>query len=370
MSEDFLNISVESAIQSAQRSDGSSKGGRKTDTRFWKPNIKNESKEYQAKIRLLPRGITGIKNKLHPTVEQHVHYIKEPKYGLYLTAKCRKSLGSHEHCPICEANWAMYNTKIEALVTKAKARRNTVTHIGNILVRADLNDPTMDGFVKLWEHTSNMNKMLFAPLNAEEEKAGGFKKKQDKFNPYSPRNGRDFIVIVTENPENGFPDYNGSFWDDEGFSDIAGSQDEIMAVLDQCYDLSEFINDIPSVEDLGRQYNDFCVALAEKENSSAEVNAVRGSAPVFTGSNNPAAQNVTQGNATAYLAPKSTPVAESVQEEADELDLNEQPAAPAKPTFKKQSTPTAAPAAPAPKKAAPAPMLNNDDSSDDDELPF
>ena len=236
MSDDFLNISVEAAVQVAESQQTNNKNSRKTDDRFWKPNIKNEKKEYQAKIRLLPRGIEGVKNKLHPTIEQHVHYIKEPQHGLYLTVKCRKSLGKHENCPICEANWAMFNTKVEPLVKKAKSRRNMISHIGNILIREDLNHPEFNGTVKLWDHTNNINRMLLAPLNNQEDESGGggFKKKQEKFNPYSPMNGRDFITIVTENPENGFPNYNGSFWDEDGLTDLAPTKDEIMAVLDQC----------------------------------------------------------------------------------------------------------------------------------------
>ena len=356
MSDDFLNISVETAAQAAETNNSSNGSSRKTDDRFWKPNIKNERKEYQAKIRLLPRGLEGVTNGLHPTIEQHVHYIREPNHGLYLTVKCRKALGKHEHCPICDANWAMYNTKVESLVKKAKSRMGRVSHIGNILIREDLNHPEFNGQVKLWDHTNNINKMLLAPLrNEEEASGGGFKKKQEKFNPYSPINGRDFITIVSENPDNGFPNYNGSFWDEAGLTDIAPTKDEIMATLDQCYDLNEFINDIPTVEELTNRYNEFSAKLAEKENSNTERDAVTTSTSVYMGGNNPAASqaNVSQGNSESYFS-------ESAQQPKNELDMNSSTQVPVT-----QATPEPAFTPP----VAPAPMLT-DDSDDDDELPF
>jgi len=273
----LLNVSIDDAYEST-KPQVTSGNTRKKDERFWKPTLTKERKEYQACVRMLPRGLAGLENKLSPTLEQHTHYIKE-RVGtkpdgspifMSLTVKCRKSLGKNEKCPICDANWLMYNTQVKELKDKAYARRNVISHVGNFLIRNDLIQPENSGTVRLWEHTDKMNTRLLDPIRPDvlDDAVKGFKKKKERFAPYAPYNGRDFYTIVTENPSNGIASYDGSYWDEEGLTDLAPSEDEIMAILEQCHDLSEFIQNVQSPEELSKLFNDFMAKLDEKTQTS------------------------------------------------------------------------------------------------------
>jgi len=266
---DYLNVNPDDASQSNQER-GKGKAKKEKDARMFSPNINNPEKEYQARVRQLPQGLNGLKNKLPVSVEQHTHFIKEPQHKLYLTVKCRKTLGENEYCPICDATWKMFNAGKDAgdkaLMDKAKSRLAKVSHIGNFLVRDDINNPENNGQVKLWRHTGRMHKQLLEPTRSEDDgqEKRGFKKAKERFTPYSPIDGKDFYVIVTENPENQFPTYDGSYWDEEGLSNLAKTEDEMMGILEKCHDLSEFINDVESVEELQRKYTEFNNKLEER----------------------------------------------------------------------------------------------------------
>lgn len=352
---DYLNVSPDDAAASnPQQRKG---GDKEKDTRFFSPNIKNSEKEYQARIRQMPQGLDGLKNKLPVSVEQHTHFIKEPEHGLYLTVKCRKTLGPKEHCPICEANWAMYNTGQKELKNKAMDRKNQVNHIGNFLIREDITNPANTDLVKLWRHTNRMHKTLLEPTLSEssEGEKKGFRKKKERFVPYSPVNGRDFYVIVTENPENGFPSYDGSYWDEEGLSNLAVSEDEMMAYLEQCHDLREFIDDVKSAEEINRLYMEFNQKLEEKMGARSAGNM--GTQGVYMGGDNgmgPSTSKVagTSSTSGADYFSESSDKGESanISQEVSAFDMNE-------------SVPSI-PQAP----AADEPMLSGSD--EDEELPF
>lgn len=340
---DYLNVSPDDAAASNPQSD--KRGGKKEkDVRFFTPNINNADKEYQSRIRQMPQGIVGLQQKLPVSVEQHTHFIKEPEHNLYLTVKCRKTLGPKEHCPICEANWAMYNTGAKDLKKKALDRKNQINHIGNFLIRDDITDPENSGTVKLWRHTNRMHKTLLEPTLADavDTAKKGFKKGKERFVPYSPVNGKDFFVIVTENPENGFPSYDGSYWDEDGLTNLAATEDEMMGYLDQCHDLREFIDDVPSVEEINRLYTEFNQKLEDKINNSNP--GASSPESYYQGGSNAAASastpkvSSTQASGTEYFsegADKKSP-----------LDLNETPRVP----------------------AVDEPMLSG--SEEEDELPF
>ena len=306
----LLNVSVDDAYEISKKPVGNT---REKDERLWKPSLTKDRKEYQACVRPLPRGIVGLQNRLSPTVEQHTHFIKErvgtksdgtPIY-MNLTVKCRKTLGKGEKCPICEANWATYNhatqTANKALKDQAYSRRNIVSHIGNFYIREDLTQPQHTGIVKLWDHTDKMNNVILDPTRPEDANAEqgtkGFKKKKERFTPYSPVNGRDFFVIVQENPQTGITDYGGSYWDENGLSDLAPTEDEIMAILEQCHDLSEFVNNVQSAEDLSRLYGDFLAKVAEKTNTQV-INPM---APVAVYVNESVASTAPKGNVNDLL---------------------------------------------------------------------
>lgn len=338
--DNLLSVSVDDAYEISKKPASNT---REKDDRFWKPSLTKDRKEYQACVRPLPRGIVGLQNKLSPTIEQHTHYIKErvgtkadgtPIY-MNLTVKCRKTLGKGEKCPICEANWAAYNlatqTNNKALKDQAYNRRNIVSHVGNFFIREDLTQPQNTGSVRLWDHTDKMNNVLIDPTRPEEAndtnaaQAKGFKKKKERFTPYSPIGGRDFYVIVTENPSNGITDYGGSYWDENGLSDLAPSKDEIMAILEQCHDLSEFVQNVQSAEDLGRLYADFLAKVAEKTNTQV-INPI---APVsvYMGGHTESVASVGNVNDLLNVAPVAKPTVSKPQVVAPQPLVVEEPVA-------------------------------------------
>ena len=300
---DFLSVSLDDVKSNTTQS---SKNNTK-DERFFRPNIKNEKKEYQAKVRQLPQGIEGLKNKMPTSVEILTHYIKEPKHKLFLTKKCRKTLGSDESCPLCDNAWSLYNTgkesNNEALMKKGKSRLASSSFIGNFLIRDDINTPENTDKVMLWQHTKNIQKTLFEPTveqKEDEKKQRGFKKSKERFIPYAPRDGRDFYVIVTENPENSFPSYNASYWDDEGLSPLGATDEESISYLEKCHDLKEFINDVPSVEDLSKalmKFNHDLEARMNGEGTVPQSNTV--SNPVSNSMDNPVNSSIPSGQSAS-----------------------------------------------------------------------
>ena len=312
---DFLTITADNAPVPEQNNDT------QKDVRFWKPTIKNKDKEYQAQIRPLPRGVEGIKNKLHPSVPLQTHHLKSLKHKVFLTIKCPKTLGENEYCPICEAAWAIYNAGKERndklMMKEGTSRLSTESHLMNIFVRNDITQPANTGLVKIWEHTKKQNTVLFAPTkDVVTDPNKKSLKKVEKFYPYSPKAGRDYVVIVTENPENEMASYESSEWDSEGLTDLAGTNDEIMAILDKCYDLNEFISNIPSAEVLAQKYTEFCTRVEEKERL-AILNGKGGSTTGsgHVGNSTPAGKPASTGNAGDFFkggktndeAPKEAP---------------------------------------------------------------
>lgn len=304
MSEDFLTIDTDQAAAiEAQNAD--SGNGKQIDPTLWKPTIGRDVKEYEAKIRLLPQGLNGVKNKLPASVSYMMHYLKDPVNKIYKNVPCRKTIG--EACPICEAAWAIYNAgkdkNNKVLMDLGKSRLPSTRHVINILVREDLTKPANDGKVLKWDHTDHINSTLMDPLRDDESKPGEdkpkFKKAKEKFVPYSPRNGRDRFVIVERNPSNDMPTYDNSYWDEDGLSDIAGTSEDIMAVLEQCHDLSEY-RDVPTSEELMNQYNEF-VALVEAKERNALANDVQANRSAAPGNTAAPAKNVSTGDASLYF---------------------------------------------------------------------
>jgi len=325
MSEDFLTIDTNQAAATEAQS-SSSENGKQQDPNVWKPSIGRDVKEYEAKVRLLPQGLNGVKNKLPASVSYKMHYLKDPKNKIYKNVPCRKTLG--EDCPVCEAAWSIYNVgkdkNDEALMKLAKSRLPATRHVINILVREDLTKPVNDAKVLKWDHTDHINKTLMDPLRDVEEADGEtrskFKKAKEKFTPYSPRGGRDRFVIVERNPSNDMPTYENSFWDEDGLTDLAATSDEMLAVLDQCHDLSTY-RDVPSSEELMKQYNEFVTLVEMKERNSGGVAgaSVPTDRPAGGNAAAPAKQNLSNGDAASYFEAASAP---TKAEPADMFDMN------------------------------------------------
>jgi hypothetical protein len=339
---DFLTVTADTAAVEPESTGGQKYQKTPPDPRFWKPTIKNAAKEYQAMVRMLPRGLNGLKNKLNPSVKILTHRLKSEQAKVFMNVKCRKMLGEDQFCPICDAGWAIFNEGKAQNNKEIKDQGKDIlakeSHIMNILIRNDIQVTDLIGQVKLWEHTGKMNKTLFEPTKEEKRdpsKPASIKKKQI-FYPYSPKNGRDFLVMVTEDPEKHMASYDNSEWDTDGFSDLAGSDAEIMAILDKCYDLTEFLT-VPSAEEAAQKYAEFCAKVEQKLAGRAASGSMPGTGTA-TGAGKVATKNVKTGDAQNYFGGASV------------------------------QTPSAS-ASPAP-SAEPEVEFESENSAADDELPF
>lgn len=285
---DFLTITEDNAPQPEKKV---------YDPRFWKPTIKNKAKEYHALVRMLPRGRDGIKNRLEPTVKLLKHRLVDKKSKVFMEPiLCPKTLDPWAACPICDAAWGIFNegkkNNNKSLQDVGKSRLPQESHLVNIYLREDYTDKENTGLVKIWEHTPAVNRELLLPTKDEPvDPSKPNQKKKKKYYPYCPKTGRDREVIVTENPENQMATYSASKWEaDEDteaaiYRPLAETDDEIYAILDKCYDLSEFTKVIPTGEELANHYSKFL----DKINASANSSAMSGgSTPVSRGEGNSA----------------------------------------------------------------------------------
>jgi hypothetical protein len=374
--DDFLRLGVDDTYEANNITDEPRRIKRSEDPRFWKPSVKNVEKSYEAVLRLLPAGIDGLRNKLPASIENRMHYVKEEEHGLRLFVPCRKVLGTDEPCAICQANDIM-KTAAKAignkdLEDKAYDRRGTISHVGNVYVRQDITNPKNSGQVRLWERSNKLQTVLRAPMMKKAEVKGTtLRKSLDRFNPYSPADGRDFFLVMVENPTNKIPTYDESRWDDAGASVLAPTKEEMVAILEKCYPLTEFIQDVPSFEKMLGLWNDFSQKLAEKTNGTLS-NPLAGRAvhmggiPIneaIHGSAAPAQAGVVRQDGAAFFgvtpgaAPATAPVAAA-------------PAPQAAPVAEAPRASLRAPAA----AAAPAPQveipIGSDNIGADEELPF
>lgn len=202
------------------------------DTRQFRPTVKNDKKEYVATIRFLPQGIP-VKGESKPYfVERWSHSFTEN--GQWYFENCpslvNKTLGTKDHiCPVCEANRADYNSKQDVLIARAKSRKVKKTFATNILVIDDPQCPENNGKVMYWNMGAEILKMIEARWKPA---------KRAKSNPYCVVKGYDLELILKFNPTSGYPTYSGSEWLDE--RSLADSEEEIIKILSQTIDLSEF----------------------------------------------------------------------------------------------------------------------------------
>lgn len=349
MNEDIFNISPEKAAQAAQtQQDQEGNSGYQNDPLMWKPALSKGVNAYQARIRLLPQGMDGIKNNKLPSVSYMMHYLKDPKTKVAKNVICKKTItGDKGKCPICDAIWNKYNeakertsdAKNDPECKKQISNLANKRHIANILIVKDKNHPELDGSVLKWDHTDKINTDLMKPYynsiesDTATEKGDedpDFKQEQDSFNPYSPKNGRNRVVVVVPDPKKksdgrAMPDYEGSFWDNKN-SDIAPTNEGIIAILEQCHDLSSY-RAVPSDEELMAQYSEFLDQVARKEREAANApvgNGGQGGSRPAARAGNDAAPNkasTSQINPTEYLGGGKQSQATSVEVEDDPFDL-------------------------------------------------
>lgn len=274
-SEDFLSVPLNPVAMPSAFSGNSN---------IWKPKLDKTVSEYVAKVRLLPQGIEGIRNKTYPSVRVCTHYLYDLRTRTSKTVKCRKTFGDKEPCPICDNIWARWRAVVEQTGNKDSGKpylklTSTPEWYTNTLIIQDDAHNEFSGQVKIWQHSDAMERKLMDPTVPEPPKtyAPGaiIPPPKRMFTPYCHINGVNFIVNVKYNKEKQMNEYDGCFWEQMN-TPLATNENELRAILDQCHDLTKLFEDVPSVEAATIAVNEYWAEVEQKMNSGAVVsNPVR-----------------------------------------------------------------------------------------------
>ena len=206
------------------------------DLRQFRPNLKNDKKEYRATVRFLPQGLEGIQGPAGKEyfVERWDHAFQEN--GMWYIEKCptviNKVRGIKDfRCPVCEARRSDYKTNDPVLVERAKSRKLKKSFVTNVLIIEDPQFPENNGKVMYW----NLPKEIVTEIEKQWKPES---KKKKSVQPYCPIKGMPFDLVLKMNPDSGYPTYAGSTWLE--IEPLSESEDEIVKILNSTIDLSEF----------------------------------------------------------------------------------------------------------------------------------
>lgn len=225
------------SIENTLNNIGNNKKTVEKDQRQFRPNIKNEKKEYRAVIRLLPQGIPDKNNPKPYFVERWTHSFQEN--GSWYFENCPSLLNkqnkTRDHkCPVCESNRADYDSEQEVLIARAKSRRVKKSYCTNILVLEDPQTPENNGKVMYWNMPVEIQKLIELKWKPAEGS------RRAPSNPYCPIKGYELELVLKFNPASGYPTYSGSEWLDA--RKLADTDEEILDILSKTIDLDEFTN--------------------------------------------------------------------------------------------------------------------------------
>lgn len=287
---------------------------RKVDERVWKTRLDDTHKYYSAQVRILPSVKRDAQGNLvwdknpSPFRKIVVHYLRIGK-GPKKYFKCLRTLSDAPDfykgiCPYCDWKTERYH-KLKPLADAGDAiaaeevkvnegNAASTSYVANTLIRQDTVHSEFNNQVKLWEHSVKVNNTLDYPREPEvvakrrwENTKEGRKKgavyvpnelelkNATRFFPEQVRGGRDFIVTCQEsgNIINGkaINTYDASKFVDAP-SDLAATDAEILAYLNQCVDLDEFQReDLPaSYAEAQKMLNEW---LAEQTGSASYDNS-------------------------------------------------------------------------------------------------
>jgi hypothetical protein len=348
---------------------------RKADERVWKTRLDDTHKYYSAQVRILPSVKRDAQGNLvwhenpSPFRKIVVHYLRIGK-GPKKYFKCLRTLSDAPDyykgiCPFCDWKTERFH-KLKPLADagdavaaeEVKVNEGNVastSYVANALIRTDTVHSEFNNQVKLWEHSVKVNNTLDYPRQPEviakrrwENTKEGRKKgavyvpnelelkNATRFFPELVRGGRDFIVTCQEsgNIINGkaINTYDASKFVDTP-SDLAATDAEILAYLNQCVDLDAYQReDLPAnYAEAQKMLNEW---LAEQTGSASYDN----SADVTPNKEAPAARP----NPTMNRMPGSAFLGNTPQQAAPQAQYTNPPVI-NQPT---QPAPQAAPAQP------------------------
>lgn len=400
------------------------------DPRVWKPRLDPSAGivNYQARVRLLPcGGIDGLKNNYVPVRQVPMHYLRDDATQTHASYKCRHGLSGNkeidvrhsrnEKCPFCDNLFLRLKALRASDPNPSDAKKTYITRMlpscewyANVYIIEDFVNPANNGTVKLWKMSNKLCSVVMEPSpipkslfdvrskNAEPVAAGkvDLSKKIAKFKPEDPIHGHVFNFILgldKTKKGNVANDYSASNYEDSE-SLLAGTNDEINAILSQCSDLHEaaegILGEAEATAAIQGFWADVDRKIMEQSSSYAPAGngygqqyspsagyaaaypaATRQEAPAYFMSGNAPQQPAYQKpDQQAYTAPRTAaPQAPAYQQPAQAAYTAPQAPVPQQPAYQKP----AQPAYSVPQAAAqqrPAYSAPSAAPTDDDDLPF
>ena len=204
-----------------------SSGSKKSDDRFWKPQVDKSGNGF-AIIRFLPES-EGCEL---PWAQVWSHAFQGP--GGWLIENCPTTKG--EKCPVCAANTALWNSGTEADKDVARKQKRKLSYYSNIYVVKDPLNPENEGKAFLYKFGKRIFDKLMAKMQPDENDYDP----QPAFNPFDLWKGADFKLKIKKVA--GYWNYDDSVFTAPG---TLGNYDDerLEEVYNSMHDLASFTSD-------------------------------------------------------------------------------------------------------------------------------
>lgn len=214
------------------------------DDRFWKLEP-DKAGNATAVVRFLPRTIKEVDGREVsdelPWVRVYSHGFQGPTGKWYI----ENSLTTiNQEDPVGQLNSRLWNTGNDADKETARKQKRKLSYIANVLVISDPKHPEHEGKVFLFK----FGKKIFDKIM---DKARPTFEDEEPVNVFDPFEGANFKL--RQRKVEGYPNYDQSVFLESG--PIASSDEKILAVLNQQYLLSEFLDpkNFKTYEELSRK---------------------------------------------------------------------------------------------------------------------
>jgi len=208
-------------VAQAQETSGTTNQRQSDDPRFWQPTRDKAGNGY-AVIRFLP----GDAEAATPWIRYWDHAFKGPT-GQWYIEKSLTSIGQQD--PLSELNSKMWNSGIEADKGIVRQRKRNLRYVANVLIISDPSAPENEGQVKLYRFGKKIFDKIMDSMQPQFPD-------EAPVNPFDMWEGADFTLKIRK--VEGYPNYDASSF--KAPSAIAGSDDDLEAIYNKQYDLSEW----------------------------------------------------------------------------------------------------------------------------------
>ena len=205
--------------------------GYEKDARFWAPTYDKAGRS-QALIRFLP----PVEGEAAGFVRIYNHYFKGPA-GWYRET-CLTTIGQKD--PVQEMSRRLWDTKNEAVHTKAQEIGRRKQYIANIYVKRDPANPDAEGKVFLYRFPQAVYDMINMAMNGgDDDNALGEDAKAETFEVFSFWGSKDFKLDVYK--KGNFPQYDKCGFVGKESDLLMGDDDALNEVWKQQHSLDQFL---------------------------------------------------------------------------------------------------------------------------------